>query len=71
VGKGLKPLRKIPKGISRSTFNCPIALACDGAVDGTGIRDKRYPFDSHDLPLFIRRFIDEVDGGKYPELELK
>jgi hypothetical protein len=74
--QGWKPLKSIPKGIRRSSYDCPIARATYLLVDGTHLVDPSCSSTYNgsivcDLPDFVRKFIDDFDEGKYPELEVK
>lgn len=76
---GYRPLKRIPMGEPGGPDNCPVAIATGQLIDGTHLVDPNGsdtyygPFayvDSIvlDLPEFIRKFIDDFDEGKYPEL---
>lgn len=64
-----KPLTKLPKGLRRTSYGCPLALALCGKV--TAYRaEVPGSITGITLPKYVHDWIMRFDDGAYPHLHL-
>ena len=65
--RGMKPLRRNPKGTTEHAFDCPIAKAT-----GAGVDMGRIDFEDGGglpTPLVLAEFVRRFDKGELPRFE--
>jgi len=76
---GLRPIKRLPKGIVGDSFSCPIGTALQKKIEvpaSEGVEDQNHvmlPFEEDaSIKLLttdaVDSFIEEFDMGNYPEL---
>lgn len=73
--QGLKPIKKLPRGVQRSNTCCPVARALqplDPCVNGRTVRfntrNDNFWRATKILPKYVGTFIGRFDRGDFPEL---
>jgi len=65
--KGLRPLKRLPKGDQVDSVSCPVARGIQGFVYSETYKARRMD-DELPLPQYVQQFVSAFDDGRIPEL---